>query len=399
MKRVAHALNGAILLAGILVLASCNRGGVSVNGYQFDRNGETANRHEEGAISAEIRSLKVDNHFGRVRIAVADGAPGWTWDLTCWADTEETAQEFTERIKLQIDGEGDGSSWTLILPPPPVPELRGVESNLTLAVPAATRVEVVNRFGDTEIQDVQGGTHARCQHGKLQLTGPGGEIDAETSFAELSAEGISGGRLVNRHGSISAVDVSGDLQAETEHGDLEVRGVSGELKVDNAHAEVTVEGVAGRAEITTSFADLRVENVEGEVVLRNAHGGIVGRRLRGNADVRTEFAQIDLEVNCPEVVCRNQHGQINLNLVGSGVRSVDAETSFSDLSVNVPGSSEPRIQAHTSYGKVDSDFPVYTMQTGIDNFQDLGSGELRITLRNEHGDIRVNKSAEGGRGE
>ena len=39
----------------------------------------------------------------------------------------------------------------LILPEPPAPQLRGVESNLTLSVAAATRVNVVNRFGDTEI--------------------------------------------------------------------------------------------------------------------------------------------------------------------------------------------------------------------------------------------------------
>ncbi len=397
MKRANHALCCVVLLAGMMTLGSCGRGSFSsVNGYQFDRRGETASRHDEGQISAEIQSLTVDNHFGDVRIEVADGSPQWSWDLTCWANTRQRAEGFTEQIKLQIDEEGDRSSWTLILPKPPVPELRGVESNLTLAVPATVRVEVVNRFGNTEIRNVQGGTRARCRHGKLQLTGLGGQIDAETSFAALGAEGISGGKLVNQHGSIAAANVAGDLEARTRYGGVEIRGVSGKLKVHNAHGKVIAEGVAASAEIRTSFADIRVEDVDGEVVLDNQHGNISGRRLRGNARVQTAFGAIDLDVNCPELVCKNRHGAIKLNLAGPDVRSVDAETSFGNISVNVPESLQPKIQAQTSYGKVRSDFPVFAMETGVDNFRNLDPGVLRMTLKNEHGDIRVNKSAESG---
>jgi DUF4097 and DUF4098 domain-containing protein YvlB len=393
MKRTILALDLVILLVGITMLSSCRQGSLSINGYNFDRQGETASRHHEGKISAEIRSLKVDNQFGDVRISVADDSPRWTWDLTCWAKTQEIAQGFTEQIQLRVDEQGDASVWTLLLPEPPTPELRGVESNLTVAVPAAVRVEVANRFGNTDVRDVKGGTHARCQHGKLELTGLAGKIDAETSFAELRAEGISGGRLVNQHGSIRAVDVSGNLEAKTQFSGVEIRGVSGKLNVDNAHGAVTAQKVTGPVKITSSFADIGVEDVGGEVILHNEHGAISGRQLRGNARVETAFAAIDLEVACPELVCKNQHGAITLNLIRSGsLRLVDAETSFGNLHVNVADSPEPKIQAHTSFGKVSSDFPVFTMETGADNFRDLDPRKPRITLKNEHGDIRVRNS-------
>lgn len=386
-------LSTILLLAAITVtLASCKQGRVSVNGYQFDRRGETASRQDQGSISAEIRSVRIDHQFGRVHIAVADGDPHWSWELTCWAESQETALEFTDRITLQVDQAADNGSWVLNLPPAPVPELRGVESNLTLAVPATTRVEVVNRFGGTAIHNVTGGTHARCQHGDLELVGLAGNIDAETSFAALRAEGISGGRLVNRHGSLSALDTSGDLKVESRHGDVEILCVLGSVTVDNAHGQVTVEQVAGPATITTSFAAIFVDDIGGNAILRNDHGDISGRQLAGNTQVQTAFGEIDLDVACPELVCKNRHGRITLNLVGSDVRSIDAETSFGDLSVTVPAAYNPRIQADTSFGEVISEIPLGAEATTAEKPLDGQAGQLRVTLKNEHGDIRVNRT-------
>jgi hypothetical protein len=103
---------------------------------------------------------------------------------------------------------------------------------------------------------------------------------------------------------------------------------------------------------------------------------------------------IDLTTNSPEIECKNRHGTIKLNIVERGVYSVRAETSFANLEINVPASLQPKIQTHTSFGKVKSDFPVFDMDTGAANFQNLSSRELRMTLMNEHGDIRVKESVE-----
>lgn len=393
MKRIRGLPCHVLFLAGILVLPSCSRMG-SVGGYQFDRRGETATRNDKGEIPPGVQHIKVNNQFGDVRIAIAEGPPQWSWELTCWANTQEGAEHFTRQIALQTDQEGGRSSWTLVLPQPPVPELRGVESNLTLSVPSSVHVDVANGFGDTEIRGVQGGATARCKHGQLQLSDLGGDVTAETSFKTLTAERIPGAKLANQHGAIHATEVGGDLDVDCQYGDVSVNGVSGNLRVDNAHGKVTGEKTAKRAEIRTSFAEIQLADVGGEVLLRNEHGSISARRLRGNVDAQGEFGGIDLDVDCAEVVCRNRHGSITLNLTGSNLRRVDAETSFADLSVNVLPSLKPKIQAQTSYGKVRSDLPVLMMETGAGNFEQSDPSVPRITLRNKHGDIRIKKSAE-----
>lgn len=382
-----------LLLAGILVLPSCIEGirFTSSDGYNFDHRGETDNRQEQGEIPPQVQRLVIENDFGKVHIEVTDASPQWSWDLTCWANTAGQAQEFTQQIQLQIDQQEDQHTWTLLLPEPPVPELRGVESNLTLAVPAAVQVEVANRFGPTEIRGVQGGTVVRAEHGEVQLGQLGGQVTAATSFDPLKAEHIGGGRLENRHGTINAIGVGGDLEVDCEHGDVSVGRVAGKLKVENKHGEVVAKQIAEGAEIRTSFDEIRATDVDGDVMLRNQHGKISAQGVKGNVDAETEFGRIELQSSGAEVLCKNRHGGIILTLTGSGLRRVQAETSFSDLELNVSGQLNPAVEARTEFGKVRSGLPVFNMDTGVNNFQGLDAARPRVTLENEHGDIRVNK--------
>jgi len=364
--------------------------------YSFDRQGVTATAHRDGDILADAENVEVDNAYGKVRVEVADGTPGWSWDLTCWAKTVQTAEHFTQQIEMRVDQQPGRSSWRLVLPNPPTPELRGVDSKLTLRVPASAKVNVRNRYADTEIAGVQGETRARCEYGKLLLEGLGGIVDAETSYAPLNAQRIRGGRLANTHNSITATDVGGDLEARAMYGEVNVHRVAGNLKVNSRYGKVTVSKIAGPLEIEAHFADVQLDEIDGNSRVRTRHGKISGQHLRGNVDARNEYNTIDLDVNCAEVVCHNQHGKIELHLADPKLRLVRAETAFADLELSVSESLSPKIEAQSRNGSIKSELPVYAMETGTDNFQGLDAGVPRVTLKNEHGSIRIRKTAQGG---
>ncbi|MBN2473934.1 MAG: DUF4097 family beta strand repeat protein [Pirellulales bacterium] len=394
MKPAFHPWLHALILLSLLTLPCCNLQfplEATSGGYRFDRRGQTANRHEEGEISPEIEHILLTHQFGDIRIEATDDGPSWSWDLTCWASTQETAEHFAKQIQMQTDQQAGEGGWTLVLPEPPVPELRGVESNLTLHVPATVDVEVSNGFGQTEIVGVRGGTLVRCRHGKLHLANLGGELDAATSFASLSAEQIPGGKLANQHGSIRATDVGGDLHVESEFKDIEVRRVSGSLVARNAHGKITAEGVEQGADVRTSFNSIELGEVEGEVLVRNRHGDIFASDLHGNVDLENEYGDVELVIDAGEVRCRNRFGRVTLSLTGSQPAVVRAETAFDDIQVNVFGAAEPKIEARTKYGRIQSQYPVYTLDTGSDNFEGLPADTTRLTLVNKHGDIRIDK--------
>lgn len=386
-----------------------NSRSIQSNGYRFDFEGEKATHNDNGNIEAKTTKIVVENHFGDVTITATDQPATWAWELTCWSDSAEVAKSYTQSIKLETTVKDGKHTLKLVLPEPPVDDLRGVQSNLTLSVPATVHVDFENHHGASKVDGITGGTKARCQHGKLELLNLAGALDAGTEHGELSARQIPGGTLSNKHGNVTASHVDGELKVTTSHGDMQLDNVEGNVNATigfgkltstkitgdfharNEHGQVVVDGVSGQVDIATSFAKLDVKNTGSDAKLRNEHGDITVRNIKGKLDVRTEFGKIDLESSSNEVLCRNEHGKIQIVATNAQLRLIDAETSFADIEIKVPDSIKPTIEAGTKFGKVDAEFPVLQLNSGVDNFKGLDEQAARMTLKNKHGDIRIKK--------
>jgi hypothetical protein len=383
---------------------------MQTDGYRFDFQGEQARRADEGEIDRELTSIVVDHRFGDVLVLATEDDPTWTWEVTCWADTKEEAEKYAKEVKLKSEVVEGRHSWTLVLPEPPVNGLRGVESKLTLRVPATARVELKNEHGATTIDGMTAGTKANCRHGRLELRNLQGALEAATEHAELIAEHVAGGSLTNRHGKVTVNDVMGDLQVKTahaamslvkvsgnvqasnEHGEVRVSGIGGSLHVKNKHGKIVAESVDAGVDLQTSHARIELAEVGGDARLRNRHGAISTSGVAGKLDVETSHGAIDLNGSSKNIVSKNEHGRIRIVLTDSGFRSVRAETSFADIEIEFPAEARPTVEAGTEHGKIDSDVPVLRLNPRVDNFVGMEAGASRMSLKNRHGNIRIRRA-------
>ena len=242
---------GTALGVVLLALSSCGSGSIFWGGYSFDRRGETAERGLAGELGPEIRSISIDNVFGAVYVTATPGDFGWEWMLTCWGTTQADADRLLQEIKLVTEQENGVASWRLELPEPPVPELRGVESNLLRKVPAAVMVTTSNEHGPTVIAGITGGTTVRSRHGRVDVSDLADRFAISNAHGSVKAERVPGGSIENEHGLVSACVVGGDLTVRNAHGSVAVEDVVGSLAVVNGHGEVTVNTVRRSATITT----------------------------------------------------------------------------------------------------------------------------------------------------
>jgi hypothetical protein len=391
MKTRPSAWLAIVLASAPLALPSCSVRFRSMDGYQFDFQGQQATRQQEGEIPWGIETVEVHNQFGAVHVEPTDGSPQWQWELTCWSTQAETAESYADVIELDVQQGQQTQSWVLTLPKAPAQGLRGVRSDLTLKVPASVRVAVCNSFGDTAIHDVDGSTVVESRHGNLDLAGLAGSVSATHAHGRLNAQEIRTAHLTNRHGAIAVSEVAGDLIVHNEHGEVVAEEVSGELEVANQHGRVIVSGVGGGADIQTAHASIEVTDVEGDALLRDRHGDISAQRIRGRLDAETQHGRIDLDVESPEVICRNKHGSIQLCLRNLELLSVRAETAHAHLRVRIPEYLSPVIEAETDFGKVRSEFPVLMAGTGPSSGSESGPEAPHIWLQNQHGNIDIEK--------
>lgn len=394
MNRILCPLAVVVCAAVIVALPGCSRQFTSTNGYQFDFKGETAVRQQDGQIPADIETVEVNNQFGGVRVEGTDQEDlSWTWELTCWASDADMAELLSDGTELNVSQQDGTQSWIVVLPEPPVPELRGVRSDLVLKVPASVKVLVSNSFGKSSINNVQGSAVVENRHGPVELVGVSGSVDVKNEHGAVHATGIGSAHLKNQHGEVKVLDAAGDLIVHNQHGKVTVEGVQGALEVNNEHGRVEVTGVVGRAEIGTTHSSIRVEDAQGDVLLRDRHGSITALRVAGRLEIENQHGSIEADVDSIDVVCKSQHGPISLSLRNPELRSVRAETSFAGLTLRLPQLLAPVIEADAPHGKVKSDFPVLMANTGANGVEQADGIEARVVLRNSHGDIRIEKGA------
>jgi hypothetical protein len=85
------------------------------------------------------------------------------------------------------------------------------------------------------------------------------------------------------------------------------------------------------------------------------------------------------------VVAAKRPGMWKINTaVAKAVR-----TSYGALEVRLPAGLKPAVQAHTSYGDIESDFPVLMKSRNQGALDGQPPGTPRINLQNQNGKIRV----------
>ncbi len=376
-------------LLAVLLLSSCGFHSVMhTSGYSFDKAGELRSRPETGSLPATMTSIEIDQRFGEVKVLVAAGDPSFEWKLSCWGKTAEDAERFLTEITLERTESAGAHRFQLVLPEDPGSKLRGVESELTVHVPVMTRVLVRNSFGGVEVRGISGKVSGDCSHCSIELVDLSDSVEWKTSFNDLTATRIGGGELQNSHGEVVVDTVTGDLVAETSFAAARITGVRGSLEVENSHGKLSIERVDGTLTAKTSFSNLIVDGVGGDATLRNSHGSIEARSIVGEVDAETSFAGLQLESGGERVKVENSHGRIDITLTGPVIRHVEAETSFSNLEIRLPGGLHPALFIDQKYGEISCPLPVL-LAGG--NSSPVAAGAPQVHLKVRHGDIEVSE--------
>ena len=251
-------------------------------------------------------------------------------------------------------------------------------------------LEAETSFDSLIVREVRGQAALDNQNGRIEASAVHGSLEAKTSFESLVATDISGAAtLHNQNGRIEAAGIGGSLDANTSFDSLVAHNVSGPVHLHDQNGRIKIAGAKGDADIETSFDSLNAEGIQGDAVLVNQNGSVVASGITGSVKASTSFATMDITGAGPRFVCHNQCGAIRLRATSTDVSNIEANTSFDTLQVQLPGSLKPAIQAHTTFGEVESDFPVLMKPRGEEAFADVAPGTARITLQNQNGKIGV----------
>ncbi len=194
--------------------------------------------------------VEINNVRGEVRVE------GWDRDAV---QVRGELDDLAEGLEFTVD-----QKLTLVHVRMPDRDInRGDGSDLTVRVPAGSRVEVSGVSTDFEIESIGGG---------LEVQTVSGDVDARSVTGQDFVRSVSGDiDLADGSGPTSIRTVSGDTVARIKAAEFNYSGVSGDADIVlGAVSSLQIESVNGDVAVATSLAEkgrIQVKTINGDLVL------------------------------------------------------------------------------------------------------------------------------------
>lgn len=187
-----------------------------------------------------------------------------------------SAEERVRRLEANPPIEQSGS--TLRIGHIKDEELReGVSISYTLTVPPDVSLESNTGSGSQDIDGITGDLDARSGSGSLTIAKTGGAVRASTGSGGITADSVGGSfRATTGSGSIRATAVRGAIFAKSGSGGIEVtQDGSGDVEVSTGSGSVHLRGVRGGVQASTSSGGLTIQGqLAGDWRLSSSSGSI-----------------------------------------------------------------------------------------------------------------------------
>ena len=177
---------------------------------------------------------------------------------------------------------------------------------LTVRVPTATDIVLVDRSGSARIADVG---RVRVDDGSGALTvervasaeiedGSGallvedvaGEVEVRDGSGGLTLRRVGPARVRDGSGAVTVVGVSGSLEVEDGSGDLDLREIAGGVTIEDTSGAIEVAGAGGSVVIESDGGGrVSVRDIEGDfLVVEGRAGRIHYERVAGTVELPPE---------------------------------------------------------------------------------------------------------------
>lgn len=183
-------------------------------------------------------------------------------------------------------------------------------------------------------------------------------------------------------GAFHSIGRLGACRVKTALGDVHL-GATAALDVNTAVGAIVVDQVAGDAEVRTGSGTVRVGAIEGSAVFKNSNGDSRIGQISGDLRVNAANGDIIVDHAHRDVSAATANGDVRIGELACG--SASLKTGFGQIEVGIRAGTAARLDAHTSFGRVDNHLDVADSPEPSDRTLDLRA-------HTSYGDIVIRRS-------
>lgn len=250
-------------------------------------------------------------------------------------------------------------------------------ADLDITVPAGSSIEAHGRYGDFDIQGVNGSVNISSDNAGVRLENLGGSAQIDTRASDL----------------IRAVDVKGGLTLKGRGEDLELQNIGGPVIVNAVYVgDIQLNNLAQPLRWDDSINSFDFEKLPGQV--RMSRGDFTGNHIVGPVRLRMRSSDVQLSDFTQSLDLTVFRGDIDLR-PGKSVPKMEVNTRSGDIELALPPGAKFDLRASTDHGDASNEYGDPLHQENSDHGATISGGsgagpELR--LETGRGSITVRKA-------
>lgn len=352
-----------------------------------------ASRTDDSELNIKTgETLNIDSRVGSVSIQTLGGGgakPSVKAKITASGESYENAAVNLEKCKLQMTRGGKGVTLQLIgedyeyrtrftvvrmrprvdleivVPDGVALDIRCGSGNVRAAGPFAS-CEVESKFGNIEIERVDGELTAHSNSGSIKLTKIGGAktIDAKSGYGSVTIRDAAA-ELLKAESSSGIVEIvdskAKEIQSSSSYGKLVFERVSGRVAGKTSSGSVHLTDAAAESfKLESGYGSITVEKVSGDLTASTASGSVNISDFKGSVDAQTQYGSVDVEGTLGGLKVASKSGKVNVRALSGSAMADDwtATSGYGSINITLPADTYCELDARTNYGSISCDFSV-----------------------------------------
>lgn len=189
-------------------------------------------------------------------------------------------------------------------------------------------------------------------------------------------------KLLNGKVIAEGLPVAEKLNVKTTNGAITVKGIEGSITADTTNGAVEVSEIGGDASVDTTNGTVAVTSVGGKLRVDTTNGSVKAEYVQGDVDIETLNGKITVMDAEAGIKANATNGTI---LIQSGKVGGDysLKNTTSSIELHIPASSDVEVKGSTSYGSINTNFPLTVEGKKISGVLGTGQHQIRIDTNNK----------------
>lgn len=211
-------------------------------------------------------------------------------------------------------------------------------ADLDISVPEGSSIEAHGRYGDFDVQGVNGNVNISSDNAGVRLENLGGNVQVDTQASD----------------TIRAVDIKGNVELKGRGNDVELQNIGGRVSMNGVYVgEVQLSKLAQPLQWQDPLNSMAFDKLPGQV--RVSRGDVTGNNIVGPIRLKARSSDVQLSGFTQSLDLTLDRGDIDLK-PGKNLPKMEVHTRSGDIDLALPADAKFDLRAATEHGDASNEY-------------------------------------------